>query len=212
MNDRTLVGPKLILGRHTGGGASGENTREESPTLVQPDRFGLPDHLIRELVHPITNLVDPTKQSFVVGEVANYSARLVRLMNAATQIESAVKVVLEQFSGKLRVISFAVNSDKVCFEEIKVKVEINGEPLHPNEPRPNGLCVAVRVAIMRVLKPLGIAVTNIIIPSDYSESHVPREIQKDGPPRPPGPIEPLTAKDKTCKGEKLRPIDNFPYE
>jgi hypothetical protein len=191
MNDRTPAGPKLIMGLHTGAGTVGGNVGGGSPITIQPNQFGLSNDLVWKLVRPVLNLENDTMCHLVVEKVANYATKLVQLMNAETQIESAVKVVLEQFNGKLRVISFSTNSENVRFEEIRVQVEINGKPLYPNEPRPEGLCVAVGKTIIGVLQPLRIAVSTITIPSDYSESHTPQEIQKDGPTRFPSPTRPM---------------------
>lgn len=171
MNNETRLGPSLILSLHTGGGTVGGRVGvttpiEGPPIIVQPDRFGLPDDLVQALVHPVLNLSNNTMLHLVVERVANYTARLVRLMNAETPIESAVKEVLAKYNGKLRVINFAVNSDKVCFEEIRVQIEINEEPLHPNEPRPKGLDLNIHAAISHVLHSLEITVSKIVISSD----------------------------------------------
>jgi hypothetical protein len=209
MSNGTHPGSDLILERHTGG----ETTPTAgSPTLVQPNQFGLPDDLVRALVHPVLNLANPTMKHFVVGVVADYATRLVRLMNAETQIVAVVEEVLKQFNGTLRVIAFSTDLERHCFSSITIKMEIGGRPLYPDTPRPSNLSGDIRQAIADVLQPLGITPPHIIIPYDYSEANELQEIQREGPTRLPGPIEPMTAGDKTSKGEKLRPIDNFPHE
>lgn len=204
---RGNAGPRLIMGRHDGINTRkvGEATVPEGPsTSERPNKFGLPDDLVRALVHPITSLADPTKH-LVVGVVADYATRLVRLLNAKTQITAAVESVLKQFNGTLRVITFEPDFEKVRFEKIEVQVDINGEPLYPDEPRPNGLRIAVRAAIVGVLQPLGIVVCNIIIPSDYSESHELLEVRKDGPTMLSPPTQPGVAEVEADTDESGTP-------
>ncbi len=205
MNDRTPVGLRLILNRHTGGGTVGGNVGGGSPTAIQPNQFGLPDDLANALLHPFWDLKEKTRGPFVVGVVADYATRLVRLINAETQIESAVKVVLEQFNGKLRVISFAIDLEKHCFTSITIRVELNGQPLYPEAPRPPNLSGDIRQAVADVLQPLGITPPHIIIPSDYSESHEPQEIQKGEPTRLSPPTQPRVAEVEADTDESGTP-------
>lgn len=169
MSNEVHGGSDLILGLHTGGGTTATKIGDESQTSV----FDLRDDLVRALLHPFWDLKKKSEYPFVFGVVADYATKLVRLMNAKTQIESAVTEVLKRFNGTPRVITFATDFEKHCFTSITIRVKLNGRPLYPEVPRPPNLIGDIRQAIADILQSLGITPPHIIIPSDYSDADEP---------------------------------------